>query len=166
MNIRLSRFPYDSCSTADGPGFRFVVWNQGCKIHCPGCHNPLTWEIKNGDLWTTKEIIELIEENKHKIRGITLSGGDPFLQPEANANIAIAAHYMGLDVWAYCGLTFEEILKDRDKTILLKECDVLVDGPFIMAERDISLPFRGSRNQRIIDVQKSLRYGEVVLLNI
>lgn len=166
MNIRLAYHPYNTSSTADGPGFRFVVWNQGCKVHCLGCHNPLTWDVHGGGNMEVYEIIKLIEKEKERIDGVTLSGGDPFLQPDANVDIALAAHAMGLNVWAYCGLTYEELLEDKRKKELLEQCDVLVDGPFILAERDISLPFRGSRNQRIIDVKKSLEEGDVVLYNI
>ncbi len=110
----------------------------------------------------TKELIDFIQKNKDTNRGVTLSGGDPFLQPEANIEIADAAHSYGLDVWAYCGLTFEEILQDKNKKALLEKCDVLVDGPFILAQRDISLAFKGSSNQRIINVKESLKNGRVV----
>lgn len=153
-------------STADGLGFRMVIWNQGCKCKCPGCHNPKSWDMTGGASVEIRELIKEIEKNKETHRGITLSGGDPFLQPEANAEIALAAHAMGLDVWAYCGLTFEEIIQDKEKLLLLQQCDVLVDGPFMRDLRDITLPFRGSSNQRIIDVQKSLEEKEVILLNV
>lgn len=150
----------------NGKGIRVVIWNQGCRVHCPGCHNPETWKENTG-LWIRpNEIKEKIWNNKERHQGITLSGGDPFLQPRENAEIAKYAHKLGLNVWAYCGSTFEEIIKDNEKLKLLKECDVLVDGPFILAERDISLPFRGSRNQRILDVERSLRYNTAILLEI
>lgn len=161
MKIRLAS-PISNHSTADGLGFRIVIWNQGCRCQCPGCHNPETWKMTGGVEKDTKELIDFIQENKDTNTGVTLSGGDPFLQPEANIEIANAAHSYGLDVWAYCGLTFEEILQDKNKKALLEKCDVLVDGPFILAQRDISLAFRGSSNQRIINVKESLKNGRVV----
>ena len=92
-----------------------------------------------------------------------MSGGDPFLQPLQCKEIArFAKRTLGLDIWAYCGMTFEELIKDPNKLELLKECDVLVDGPFILAQKDTTLAFRGSKNQRLVDVQKSLLKGEVV----
>ena len=148
---------------ANGKGIRIVIWNQGCTLRCPGCHNKETWSLQKGT-WTNVEYLKqliILHAGGHK--GITLSGGDPFLQPDANLELAKTAHENGLDVWAYCGLTFEEILKDYDKRKLLEECDVLVDGPFELDQRDITLPFKGSSNQRIIDVQKSLKEKEVVL---
>lgn len=150
----------------NGKGIRMVIWNQGCLLHCPGCHNPETWRENCGLYKPVSYVEQQIWENKERHQGITLSGGDPFLQPRENAEIARYAHKLGLDVWAYCGCKFEDLIQNEETYKLLKQCDVLVDGPFIMAERDISLPFRGSRNQRIIDVERSLRYGEVVLLDI
>ena len=150
----------------NGKGIRMVIWNQGCKIHCPGCHNPETWNENGGNQYSIKELKEKIYQNRTRHQGITLSGGDPFLQPQDNYEIAKYAHSLGLDVWAYCGLTFEEIIQNKEKKKLLYECDVLVDSPFILEKRDISLAFRGSANQRIIDVQKSLKEGKVVLYNL
>ena len=150
----------------NGKGIRMVIWNQGCKMHCPGCHNPETWNKNGGNQYSIKELKEKIYQNRTKHQGITLSGGDPFLQPQDNYEIAKYAHSLGLDIWAYCGLTFEEIIQNKEKKKLLYECDVLVDGPFILEKRDISLAFRGSANQRIIDVQKSLKEGKVVLYNL
>lgn len=150
-------------SIADGKGVRMVIWNQGCLLHCPGCHNPETHDPLGGREVAIQEVKDFIKENASSHQGITLSGGDPFLQPEANIELAKYAHSLGLDVWAYCGKTFDQ-LKNNEKTFnLLKECDVLVDGPFILAQRDVSLAFRGSTNQRVIDVQKSLKKGEVLL---
>ena len=162
MTIRLAR-DLEFERYANGKGIRIVVWNQGCLVRCPGCHNKQTWNLYNGYDYSLEYIKGLIGQHADGHCGITLSGGDPFLQPEANLEIAKFAHEMGLDVWAYCGLTFEELLKDEKTTELLKECDVLVDGPFELDKRDITLPFKGSSNQRTIDVQKSLKEKEVVL---
>lgn len=147
----------------NGVGIRIVIWSQGCRIHCKGCHNPGTWKEHCGRKVDIEELKETIKKNAPRHRGITLSGGDPFLQSKENAILARWAHSLGLDVWAYCGLTFEELLVDEDKKELLKECDVLIDGPFIIAQRDLTLAFRGSSNQRIIDVPASLKEGKVVL---
>lgn len=150
----------------NGKGIRMIIWNQGCQMRCLGCHNPETWNEKGGNQYSIKELKEKIYQNRTRHQGITLSGGDPFLQPQDNYEIAKYAHSLGLDVWAYCGLTFEEIIQNKEKKKLLYECDVLVDSPFILEKRDISLAFRGSANQRIIDVQKSLKEGKVVLYNL
>lgn len=158
MEIRLAS-PLQKESIVDGKGVRMVVWNQGCLLKCPGCHNPQTHSLVRGISTDTEVVCRAIAKFTTKHQGITLSGGDPFLQPEANKIIADYAHSLGLDVWAYCGKTFEEL----QNNILLQSCDVLVDGPFIQELRDVTLAFRGSSNQRIIDVQKSLQKGEVVL---
>lgn len=158
MKIRLAA-PIQSESIVDGVGIRMVIWNQGCLMGCPGCHNPETQSLTGGKEFDIEDIKQEITKYAKYHKGITLSGGDPFLQPEANKELADHAHSLGLDVWAYCGKTFEQ-LQDN---ILLPSCDVLVDGPFVLAKRDITLAFRGSSNQRIIDVQASLKNGEVVI---
>ena len=154
MEIRLAA-PLQRESIVDGKGIRMVVWNQGCLLKCPGCHNPQTHNIKSGTITTTEVVCNAIKKFAYKHNGITLSGGDPFLQPQANKEIADYAHTLGLTVWAYCGNIFEELVKNDNTLQLLKSCDVLVDGPFIQELRDITLPFKGSSNQRTIDVQKS-----------
>jgi anaerobic ribonucleoside-triphosphate reductase activating protein len=136
-----------------------VIWSQGCKMACPGCHNPETHNPCGGKEFDIEELKNEITKYAKYHQGITLSGGDPFLQPEANKELADHAHSLGLDVWAYCGKTYEQ-LQDN---ILLSSCDVLIDGPFIKELRDITLAFRGSSNQRIINVQRSLESGEVIL---
>lgn len=160
--IRLAA-PIQKESIADGKGVRMVVWSQGCLVHCPGCHNPETHDPCGGKEIEIQEVKDYIKKYAPCHQGITLTGGDPFLQPKANLEIAKYAHSLGLDVWAYCGKTFDQLKQNEATFNLLKECDVLVDGPFILAQRDVSLAFRGSTNQRVIDVQKSLKKGEVVL---
>lgn len=162
MKIRLSA-PLQKESYVDGEGIRMVIWNQGCLCNCPGCHNPQTHDLAAGFLYDIEELKKEILLNKNNHKGITLSGGDPFLQPLENIELAKYAHALGLNVWAYCGLTFEQLIKDENKKALLENCDVLVDGPFILNQRDIRLAFRGSSNQRLVAVQESLRKGTVQL---
>lgn len=158
MKIRLAA-PMQRESIVDGQGIRMVIWSQGCKMACPGCHNPETHNPCGGKEFDIEELKNEITKYAKYHQGITLSGGDPFLQPEANKELANHAHSLGLDVWAYCGKTYEQ-LQDN---VLLSSCDVLIDGPFIKELRDVTLAFRGSSNQRIIDVQRSLENGEVIL---
>ena len=151
MKIRLAGIVPDSI--ADGPGFRCAIFTQGCKHACKGCHNPETWSFSGGEDYEIEEIVAMWNKNP-LLKGITLSGGDPFYQPKACAELAKAAHAKGLNVFSYTGFTFEELLeeakKDADIASLLEESDYLVDGPFIEDLKDISLQFRGSSNQRII----------------
>lgn len=162
MKIRLAA-PIQRESIADGQGIRMVIWNQGCKMACPGCHNPNTHNPCGGKEFNVEELKEEITKYAKYHQGITLSGGDPFLQPHANKLLADHAHSIGMDVWAYCGKTFEQLKADKDTRELLESCDVLVDGPFVLELRDVTLAFRGSSNQRIVNVQQSLQSGEVTL---
>lgn len=149
-------------SIVDGEGYRFTIFTQGCPHHCEGCHNPQTWGHEGGEFVETSELIEEISTNP-LLQGVTFSGGEPFLQPEPLSEIADWAHENNLDVWSFSGWTFEELCSNPARKSLLEKVDVLVDGKFILAERDLTLLFRGSRNQRLVDVQKSLEKGEVVL---
>ena len=159
MKIRISGLVNDSI--VDGPGFRFAVFTQGCPHMCPGCHNPQTHDFGGGRDMDTAEIAEKFLANP-LLDGITLTGGEPFRQPEACRILAEAAREAGLNVWAYSGYTYEEIQRNPAMRALLSKVDVLVDGRFVLAERSLSLRFRGSRNQRLIDVPKSLESGTVV----
>ncbi|MBR2929137.1 MAG: anaerobic ribonucleoside-triphosphate reductase activating protein [Oscillospiraceae bacterium] len=150
-------------SIVDGPGFRFTVFVQGCTHHCEGCHNPQTHDPAGGREMTTDEIIREMRSNP-LTDGLTLSGGEPFDQSEDCLTLALAAKESGLNVWSYSGYLFEQLLADEKKSQLLKELDVLVDGPFVLSQRSLALAWRGSRNQRVIDVPKSLAAGEVVLV--
>ncbi len=149
-------------SIVDGPGFRFTVFTQGCFHRCPGCHNPETHDPAGGREVAAAELVEAMRANP-LLDGLTQSGGEPFLQAEPCRFLAEAAHGMGLTVWAYSGYTYEQILADPEKMPLLAACDVLVDGPFILSQRTLEKRFRGSKNQRLIDVKRSLERGEVVL---
>ena len=142
-------------SIVDGPGLRFVCFVQGCPHHCPGCHNPDSHDPYGGTEMTTDEVIAQMLSNP-LTDGLTLSGGEPFAQSADCLTIARAAHEHGLNVLAYTGWTYEHLLRDGNEAqkALLNEVDVLVDGPFLLAERTLTLPWRGSRNQRVIDLRK------------
>ena len=152
-------------SIVDGPGFRFSCFVQGCPHRCPGCHNPESHDPQGGKEMTVEEVEAELLKNP-LTDGLTLSGGEPFAQAEDCLALARAAHEHGLNVWSYSGWTFEH-LRDAGteaQRALLAELDVLVDGPFLLAERTLSLPWRGSRNQRVIDVPASLAAGTVIVL--
>lgn len=164
MEIRLAGLVNDSI--VDGPGFRLTVFTQGCPHDCPGCHNPETHDFGGGKMYDVEKVIETLRENI-LLDGVTFSGGDPFCQSDKCAVIARAAKESGLNVWAYSGWTYEELLENSktDTSIMdfLSYVDVLVDGPFILAQRTLELRFRGSKNQRLIDVPASLAKGETVI---
>lgn len=154
-------------SIVDGPGLRMTIFTQGCPHGCEGCHNPETHDPAKGELVRMENVAKRIEEDaRHKcLDGITLSGGEPFMQPYACLVLATEARFYGLSVWCYTGYTFEELLK-RGRMIdklLLSKIDVLVDGPFVKRLRTMELPFRGSSNQRLIDVAASLQAGKTIL---
>lgn len=152
-------------SIVDGIGFRFACFVQGCPHHCPGCHNPESHDPAGGRDMTVEEVSAKMLKNP-LTDGLTLSGGEPFAQAEDCLRLARTAHEHNLNVWSYSGWTFEH-LRDNGtdgQKALLRELDVLVDGPFLLEERTLSLPWRGSRNQRVIDVQASLEKGEAVIL--
>ncbi len=155
-------------SVVDGPGVRFVVFGQGCPHHCPGCHNPETWILEGGEERTVRELLREIHKAPGWVKGITLSGGEPFLQAREMAELAARVHQQGLNVVTYTGYTYEKLqeMAGEDESIarLLAETDILVDGPFIEAQKDIGLRFRGSANQRVIDMKASRQEGKVVLL--
>lgn len=153
QSIRISGITPESI--VNGEGIRYVVFTQGCPHHCPGCHNPSTHSFDGGKLISLLDIIKDIRENAEYIDGITLSGGEPFCQPYQCSIIAREAQKLGLSVWCYTGYFFEDLYEKKDALALLKFVDVLVDGPFIIEERSLDLDFRGSRNQRLIDVHKS-----------
>jgi anaerobic ribonucleoside-triphosphate reductase activating protein len=147
-------------SFVDGDGIRFAIFMQGCLRNCEGCHNPETHALNGGRLVDTKEIISAIKKNP-LLDGITLTGGEPFLQIEAADEIARTVKSFGLSVWCYTGFIFEEL--PTDAAPLLENIDVLIDGEFIENLRDLELQFRGSRNQRIIDMKKTREQNKIVL---
>lgn len=162
-SIRVAGLTNDSI--VDGLGFRFVIFTQGCKHNCPGCHNPQTHSFDGGKVMDIKEIEEQIARNG-LLDGITFSGGDPFEQPEACAEIARWAKNRGLNIWAYTGYTYEQLLKKDEVKEFLDLVDVLIDGPFILAEKSLLLSFRGSKNQRVIDLNETRKTGEIVLIDV
>jgi anaerobic ribonucleoside-triphosphate reductase activating protein len=157
-------------SVVDGPGVRFVVFAQGCPHRCPGCHNPETWDANGGEERPAREILRAVKKKQKQqarfLKGLTLSGGEPFCQAEACAWLAREAKKLGLDVVTYTGYTYEQLVERHDAGIdaLLRETDILVDGPFIEALKDVSLKFRGSGNQRLIDMRRTREAGAPVPL--
>ncbi len=160
MKIRLAS-ALQADSIVDGQGIRTVIWTQGCPHHCPFCHNPQTHNFQGGFLEDIEDIKKELKSLKGQ-DGITLSGGDPMVQPSECLEIAKYAHEIGLNVWCYTGYTFEEIIQNAKQRKLLDEVDVLVDGKFIIDELSLDLYYKGSRNQRVIDVKKSLEQNKVV----
>lgn len=145
----------------DGPGFRTSIYCAGCRHQCPGCHNPQSWAFDGGRKMTTEQIMKIIEADPYA--NVTFSGGDPMYQASGFAELAREIHKRtNKDIWCYTGFTFESLINPEQRE-LLELLDVLVDGPFIEKLRDTDLLFRGSSNQRLIDVQASLYKGKVVL---
>ncbi len=160
MKVELKILSIAEGTSVDGPGLRTSIYFAGCRHHCEGCHNPQSWDIKNGKPATIDELMAVIRYNEFPV---TFSGGDPFFQV---AKVTELAHQIkqqtGYNIWCYTGYLWEDLLKHPEFMPLIQQVDVIVDGPFILAKRDISLLFRGSSNQRIIDVQQSLATGTVV----
>ena len=149
-------------TTVDGPGFRTTVYAAGCPNACPGCHNPQSWKKSAGTLMPVDEIMKVIRADE--FADVTFSGGDPMFQPEGFTKLARQIKKeTGKNIWCYTGYTYEQLLKNDRQKELLQWIDVLVDGPFIEAKKDADLLFRGSRNQRLIDVPRSLHNGHVEL---
>ena len=155
MEIRIAGVVPESI--VDGEGIRYAIFMQGCLRRCAGCQNPATHPLDGGKIIDTAELIGEIKKNP-LLSGITLTGGEPLLQIPAALELAKAAKNLGLNVWCYTGYTFEKIPQDAQE--LLKYVDVLVDGEFILAQRDLELDFRGSRNQRIIDLNEWRKFHE------
>ena len=154
----------DPESIVDGPGIRAVIFCQGCVRKCHGCQNQSTWPVDAGYEIGNDEIFRGITVNP-LCKGVTFSGGEPFLQAEALTELAVELKRHGYEVACYTGYLFEELAGGTDEQkMLLEQIDVLIDGPFIESERSMDLLFKGSRNQRIIDVRKSIREGRAVLM--
>ena len=149
-------------SIVDGPGIRTTIFCQGCPHHCPGCHNAETWAFGCGTDMDEETILDIVRSNP-LCRGVTFSGGEPFAQAEAFAKLARLLKEKGYEVASYSGYTFEQLLSGSPaQKELLEAIDVLIDGPFIQSEKSLEIAFRGSRNQRILDVKKSLAAGQAV----
>lgn len=154
-------------SIVDGRGIRYTVFTQGCPHHCHGCHNPQTWDFNGGSEKSIEEIFEDFKQNP-LLKGITFSGGEPFCQPAPLAQLAGLVRGIGKDVTVYTGYTYEQLLAKNDPDInaLLAQTDVLIDGPFVEDLKNLELHFRGSENQRLIDMKQTRESGSVALLNI
>lgn len=162
MNIRLLKVIEET--TVDGPGFRNSVYCAGCAHHCPGCHNPESWAMDGGEERDVEDVARQLLDDPYS--DVTFTGGDPFFQAPAFARLAsIIKTRSTKTIWCYTGFTFEAIINEADpsRMSLLQHIDVLVDGPFVQALRDEDALFRGSSNQRLIDIPSSLRQGTPVL---
>lgn len=158
MNIQIMQIVVDT--TVDGPGWRTSIYCAGCRHACPGCHNAETWPFDAG---TTMSVDEIMEQLRATDGNITFSGGDPMYQAEAFTELARRIRdELHRTIWCYTGFTFEQVLADQVMSRMLPYLEVLVDGPFVAAQRSLDLLFRGSSNQRLIDVQRSLRENKVV----
>lgn len=138
-------------TTVDGPGFRTSIYLAGCSHRCKGCHNPQSWDPDGGVSMTIDEIMKIVREEDFDV---TLTGGDPLFNPKKTEMLARAIKDAGYNVWLYTGYTIEEIENNENLRNVLRFVDVVVDGPFIAPLKDEDLPFRGSSNQRIIDVRR------------
>jgi anaerobic ribonucleoside-triphosphate reductase activating protein len=155
-------------SINEGLGLRTVVFISGCKHNCKGCHSPQTHNFKYGEEFTLEKQLEIIEEYKKNplLDGLCLCGGDPFYSAKEVIEFIklFKLNKPDINIWSYTGFAYEEILNSNDIYMveLLKLCDVIIDGKFIEELKDLTLPFKGSKNQRIIDVKKSLEQGKVI----
>ena len=146
-------------TSVDGPGLRTSVYLAGCSHHCPGCHNPQSWDPQGGIEMTVDQVMRVIDDNEAPV---TLSGGDPLQHPGV-LELARCIRQGGYNLWCYTGYTWDEIVASPALLEVASLCDVVVDGRFVLAQRDTSLRFRGSGNQRIIDVARSLATGHATL---
>jgi anaerobic ribonucleoside-triphosphate reductase activating protein len=164
--MRISGITYESL--VDGPGIRVVIFVQGCDLACPECHNPDSHSRTGGREHTVREVMRMMKKpgpGRRLIKGVTFSGGEPFMQAGDLAQIAFEARRIGWDVTTFTGYTYEELISREDADIhaLLGQTDYLIDGPYLHEQRDISLKFRGSANQRLIDMNATRKHGRVKL---
>lgn len=160
MSIRILDIVEDT--TVDGPGFRTSIYCAGCTHHCEGCHNPQSWAHDAGQEMSVADIMQVVEADP--FANVTFSGGDPMQQAEGFAELATAIRSRTKKtIWCYTGYTFETLLQMPAQRRLLEQLDVLVDGPYVASRHHNGLIFRGSENQRIIDVPRSLRNGRTEL---
>lgn len=150
-------------SIVDGPGIRYVIFTQGCPFRCKGCHNPQSQPLNGGMDVSLRLLYDEFFSNP-LVTGVTFSGGEPFIQSRPLSIFSKFLKEKGYNLWSYSGFTFDKLVSDASRYELLKYLDVVVDGPFIMSQRSLDIDFRGSKNQRIIDVQESLKQNSVVLM--
>lgn len=167
MIIRVPENYFVPESIVDGSGIRSVIFTQGCTHHCKGCHNMQTWDVNGGKIIDTMQIMsDIAKADTFLHKGITISGGEPFLQVKALTEIAMLyKRSYSKTIWCYTGFSYDMLLGREANKEFLKYIDVLVDGKFIQEQKSLGLKFKGSSNQRIIDVQKSLAEHTVVLLD-
>ncbi len=153
-----------SDSITDGPGLRLTLFVQGCERNCQGCHNQSALPLDGGNLYTLQEIMDIIKKNPI-LSGVTFSGGEPMLQAEALLPLARMIQDVGLDLAIYTGYTFEELINHGNASVLelLSLANTLIDGPFILAKKSLKLSFRGSSNQRIINLKDSMKQGIAIV---
>ena len=165
MQIKIADIIYET--TSDMPGFSTSIYCQGCGHHCKNCHNPQTWDFDDGKYYSVEELFDIIVNEPFS--DVTFTGGDPMFQVEACMELAKFAKEKKLSVWCYTGFTFEELLemsKNNKKIIeFLNYIDVLIDGKFVLEKKSLDVKFRGSTNQRIIDVKRSLEEEKTILLD-
>jgi anaerobic ribonucleoside-triphosphate reductase activating protein len=162
MNVKVSGIVKESI--VDGPGVRYVIFAQGCMHDCEGCHNPQTHDINGGYTMNADEIVHNIISCKY-IDGVTFSGGDPFFQAKEFEYIAERLKEKNMHIVAYTGFTYEQLINNKDMKDLLEKVDILIDGPFLKDRKTLKLPFRGSENQRMIEVKKSLQNNKIELID-
>lgn len=160
MNKTLRVIDIVAGTTVDGPGFRTSIYFAGCEHHCEGCHNPQTWDSQSGNDMTVDEIIKVIEDNDFDV---TFTGGDPMIQADRLLPLAKRIVEKGKTIWCYTGYLYEALINKKCVTELLNYVEVIVDGPFVKDKADIALLFRGSSNQRLIDVKKTTEKGMICL---
>ena len=143
-------------TVVDGPGLRASIYLAGCYHKCPGCHNPQSWDMNGGKEMEVDEIVEILKQSGHT--KFTITGGDPFYQPTGLLELVvqIRKEIPGSNIWCYTGFLFEDLLDREEMVLILKNIDVLVDGPFIQELRDETLMYRGSSNQRVLEIPKDL----------
>jgi anaerobic ribonucleoside-triphosphate reductase activating protein len=161
MNVKISGIVKESI--VDGPGVRYVIFAQGCMHDCAGCHNPQTHDINGGYTMKADEIVHNIISCKY-IDGVTFSGGDPFFQAKEFEYIAKRLKEKNIHIVAYTGFSYEQLIDNKDMKDLLEKVDILIDGPFLKDRKTLKLPFRGSENQRMIEVKKSLLNNKIELI--
>lgn len=154
MKLRVLDIVMDT--VVDGPGLRASIYLAGCYHKCPGCHNPQSWDMNGGKEMEVDEIVEILKQSGHT--KFTITGGDPFYQPTGLLELVvrIKKEIPGSNIWCYTGFLFEDLLDREEMVLILKNIDVLVDGPFIQELRDETLMYRGSSNQRVLEIPKDL----------
>ncbi|MEC0109839.1 anaerobic ribonucleoside-triphosphate reductase activating protein [Paenibacillus taichungensis] len=166
----MNLYGYIPESVNEGPGLRAVLFISGCRHACPGCFSPGSWSFRAGEPFTEKRQQQILHEvTSHPLlEGVTLCGGDPFFSATECASWVrqLRATRPDLTVWAYTGFVYEELITDPSRAELSRLCDVIIDGPYIAAERDVSLPFRGSRNQRIVNVGATMADQTIVTMQL